>query len=74
MLIEIKLTEPEIIKNRIDKFTTSMVNARLIKNKDHMLMEYLQEINCKLYVIMEMWSSEKGKILMESSKPTKKLV
>ena len=68
MLIEIKLTEAEIIKNRIDKFTISVGNARLVKNKDHMLMEYLQEINCKSCVIMEICLSEKDKIWTESSK------
>ena len=29
-------------------------------------MEYLQEINCKLCVIMQTWLSEKDKIWMES--------
>ena len=33
MLIEIKLTEPENVKNRIDKFTISVVNTRPIKIK-----------------------------------------
>ena len=61
MLLEIKLTEPVIINNRIDKFTISVINARSIKNKDHMLIGYLQEIDCKLCVIMETWLSEKDK-------------
>ena len=45
-----------------------MVNARWIKNKDHMLMEYLQEINCKLCIILETRQYEKDKICTESSK------
>ena len=61
----IKVNIVKRLKNHSKQFKVATVNARSIKNKDLLIVDYLKEINIDVCIVSETWLTEQDAVWLE---------